>query len=348
MRSDVREVLQYVPLFAGKTFVVVFDEGLLPESAVAETLLDLISLQRIGVHLVVIVVGGDLSDLVNWAVESEFRAEPVGRILGEEGCSDECRALLKRGQAAMVDGRGSRVLATGVGQLAKDLSAAKLMVLLNEFPNIGKRPSVAEASIRPGEEHELLVMAAEICRTGVPRIHLLDGHLQGALTAEIFSNEGVGTMVHADSYREIRPLREEDIPELLAMMGRSVRASHLVPRTYEQVVSRLGDFLLLTVDDNVVGCVAVHGYPQHEMGELACLYVKESHEGRAYGAQLVEAAEQKGKDAGMNGLFALTNRAAKFFAARGYEKKEMNLLPDSRRQQLEASGRGSEVWAKWF
>ncbi len=57
MKGDVREVLQYVPLFAGKTFVIVFDEGLLPESAVAETLLDLIALQRIGVKLVVVVVG---------------------------------------------------------------------------------------------------------------------------------------------------------------------------------------------------------------------------------------------------------------------------------------------------
>ena len=104
-------------------------------------------------------------------------------------------------------------------------------------------------------------MAARICRMGVPRVHLLDGHLQGALTSEIFSNEGVGTMVHTDSYREVRALREEDIPELLAMMGRSVRAAHLVPRTYEEVARRLGDFLLLTVDDNVVGSVAVHSYP---------------------------------------------------------------------------------------
>ncbi|MBK1834064.1 GNAT family N-acetyltransferase [Roseibacillus ishigakijimensis] len=348
MTGDIREVLQYVPLFAGRTFVIVFDEGLLPESAVAETLLDLIALQRIGVHLVVVVVGGDLGDLVDWAVESEFKAEPVSRILGEEGCWQECRSLLQRGQAAMVDGRGSRVLATRVGQLAKDLAAAKLMVLLNEYPGFGDRPSIAEGSIVAGEEHELLVMAAEICRLGVPRVHLLNGHLQGVLTAEIFSNEGVGTMVHADAYRAVRPLREEDIPELLAMMGRSVRASHLVPRTYEQVASRLHDFSLLTVDDNVVGCVAVHSYPGHELGELACLYVKESHEGRNYGGDLVKVAEGQGRAAGLKGLFALTNRAAKFFAARGYSRHEMDLLPEVRRKQLEESGRNSEVWAKWF
>lgn len=348
MKGDVREVLQYVPLFAGKTFVVVFDENLLPESAVAETLLDLIALQRIGVNLVVVVVGGDLVDLANWAVESEFKAEAVENPLGVGECVTECDALLSRGQAAMVDGRGSRVLAREVGDLAKGLSAAKLMVLLNAIPDYGRLPSIAESEIREGESDELLVMAAEICRMGVPRVHLLDGHLQGALTLEIFSNEGVGTMVHTDSYREVRALREEDIPELLAMMGRSVRAAHLVPRTYEEVAAKRDDFLLLTVDDNVIGCVAVHTYKGHDLGELACLYVKESHEGRSYGADMVVAAEAKGKAAGMKGLFALTNRAAKFFAARGYERKEMDLLPDGRRQQLQESGRDSEVWAKWF
>ena len=146
----------------------------------------------------------------------------------------------------------------------------------------------------------------------------------------------------------MRALSEEDIPELLAMMGRSIRAAHLVPRTYEEVANRLSDFLLLTVDDNVIGCVAVHSYSEHELGELACLYVKESHNGCNYGAELVLAAEEKGKMVGMKGLFALTNRAANFFEARGYEKNEMSLLPDRRRLQLEESGRDSEVWAKLF
>ena len=58
------------------------------------------------------------------------------------------------------------------------------------------------------------------------------------------------------------------------------------------------------------------------------------------------AAEEKGRKAGMRGLFALTNRAAKFFEARGYEKKEMDFLPQERRKQLEESGRDSEVWVK--
>jgi amino-acid N-acetyltransferase len=92
----------------------------------------------------------------------------------------------------------------------------------------------------------------------VPRVHVLNGRRQGVLVDELFSNEGVGTMVHADSYRMIRPLREEDIPELLGMIGRSVRRTKLVERTYEDIQSRIGDFHVMTIDDNVVGCVALH------------------------------------------------------------------------------------------
>ena len=84
--GDVRAVLQYVPLFRGRTFVVLFDEGLLPEPAVAETLLDLHALQTIWVQLVIGVLGGDVDELANWATELEikFTYLPHGSI-GYEG-----------------------------------------------------------------------------------------------------------------------------------------------------------------------------------------------------------------------------------------------------------------------
>ena len=89
----------------------------------------------------------------------------------------------------------------------------------------------------------------------------------------------------------IRPLREEDIPELLGMIGRSVRRTKLVERTYEDIQSRIGDFHVMTIDDNVVGCVALHEYPAESTAEVACLYVKQAHEGRGYGMDLVKHVE---------------------------------------------------------
>ena len=71
-QSDVREVLQYIPQFRGKIFFVLIEAGLLPEPAVAETLLDLAVLEDLGVKLVLGVLGGDLKDLYDWTLECEI------------------------------------------------------------------------------------------------------------------------------------------------------------------------------------------------------------------------------------------------------------------------------------
>jgi amino-acid N-acetyltransferase len=145
----------------------------------------------------------------------------------------------------------------------------------------------------------------------------------------------------------IRPLREEDIPELLGMIGRSVRRTKLVERTYEDIQSRIGDFHVMAIDDNVVGCVALHEYPEENTAEIACLYVKLNHEGRGYGVDLVKHAEEMAREKGLPRVFALTTRAADFFENRvGYSLREPEVLPASRRQQLEESGRDSKIFEK--
>jgi amino-acid N-acetyltransferase len=80
---------------------------------------------------------------------------------------------------------------------------------------------------------------------------------------------------------------------------------------------------------------------------VACLYVKQSHEGRGYGARLVKAAEEKARQRGMTRVFALTNRAAGFFRkALGYRVADVAALPEARRRRLEESGRESVVLEK--
>ena len=193
----------------------------------------------------------------------------------------------------------------------------------------------------------LLPAAAAACKSGIPRVHVLNGRQQGVLVDELFSNEGVGTMVYADSYREVRPLREEDIPELLSMIGRSVRRTKLVARTYEEIQACMMDFHVMTIDDHVVGCVALHPHVDERCGEVACLYIKRAHEGHGYGKDLVCYVEGIAKAAGMSRVFALSNRAKDFFSGKlDYDEASVEVLPVKRREQFEASGRDSLVFSK--
>ena len=242
--GDVRGVLQYVPMFRERTFVVVFDEGL-PESAVAEALLDLKVLQGIGVNLVIAVAGGEeaISVVADRALDLEIK---FARVMGEETAGP----ILERGQAAIVNCPADGPLGESLADLGVKIGAAKLIGLLNgqgirrdgrplRAVPCSALPDFLDAAGGSGlTGAKLLEDAAAVCQAGVPRVHILDGRQQGVLADELFSNEGVGTMVHADSYRDVRALREDDVPELLAMIGRSVRASHLVPRDYEEILQK--------------------------------------------------------------------------------------------------------------
>lgn len=333
---------------------MLFDEALLPEPAVAETLLDLHALQMIGVQLVIGVLGGDLEDCESRVTDLEIKFARAEAGPGAPGCVENCRDILGRGQAVLLDCGGKKTFDPEVFAVAGRLQAAKLIALVNGVGVLSEgRPlhavAVGEAR-RLAVRHELvgadlLAGAAAACQAGIPRVHVLDGRVQGVLAAELFSNEGVGTMVHTDAYEEIRTLREEDVPELLAMIGRSVRAAHLIPRSYEEIVKLSGDFLVLSVDDNVVGCIAVH--PHAASAEVACLYVKQSHEKQGYGEKLVQAAEDFARKRGLSRVFALTNRAAGFFTETlGYKTVGVETLPEERRLRLEQSGRQSIVLGK--
>jgi amino-acid N-acetyltransferase len=352
--SDVREVLQYIPQFRGKVFLVLVEAGLLPEPAVAETLLDLAVLEDLGVKLVLGVLGGDLKDLYDWTLECEIMAARVSRPITDPAALRETRDILARGQSAVIDASATGPLDDAVVEFALGLGVAKVIALLEDEILIDEAPAhairAADAVTLECRSNAaglpLLRAAAAACGRGIPRVHVLNGRRQGVLVNELFSNEGVGTMVHADSYRMIRPLREEDIPELLGMIGRSVRRTKLVERTYEDIHSAIGDFHVMTIDDNVVGCVALHPYTDEQCGEVACLYVKQAHEERGYGKQLVGHAEELAKRNGIPRVFALTNRAAGFFTALGYTQAGVDALPQRRRAQFEASGRDSLVFSK--
>ena len=353
--GDVREILQYIPQFRGKVFLVLIEAGLLPEPAVAETLLDLAVLEDLGVKLVLGVLGGDLKDLYDWTLECEIMTARVSRPLTDPDAARETLEILARGQSAVIDASATGPLDQPVVDFARRIGVAKIITLLEEAILIDGAPAhairaadaLSMATRTDAAGAALLRAAANACQSGVPRVHVLNGRRQGVLVDELFSNEGVGTMIHADSYRMIRPLREEDIPELLGMIGRSVRRTKLVERTYEDIQSRLGDFHVMAIDDNVVGCVALHVYQAEASAEVACLHVKTAHEGRGYGMDLVRHAESIARQHGILRVFALTNRAADFFAKHlGYAPAAVDALPCRRREQYEASGRDSLVFSR--
>lgn len=188
-----------------------------------------------------------------------------------------------------------------------------------------------------------LKYAARACREGVARVHIVNGLETDALLAELFSNEGTGTMVYADAYQEVRQATAADVPAIITMIQQSVSDDELLPRTADDVRARLSDYWVIEIDQHVVGCVALHPFPEHEQIEMACLFVRRLHENQGYGRKLVEFAIRKASELGAKRLFALTTGARAFFQRCGFQRGNRAELPPERLAKWEASGRKSEV-----
>jgi amino-acid N-acetyltransferase len=189
--------------------------------------------------------------------------------------------------------------------------------------------------------------AAQACRYGVPRVHLLNGNVNEALLAEIFSNGGVGTMVYSNEYEQVRHLYKKDIREVVALIQQSIRSEELVRRTRAEILAGIADYWVLEIDRHIVGCVAMYPYPDHKMAELACLYVNRSSENQGLGRKLISFVETLARERGFSKLVALSTQAFVYLQQKGgFVEAGPEILPPARRAKYEASGRNSRILLK--
>ena len=120
VQGDLRAVLQYVPSFRGKVFVLVVDAASMTELALAEALLDLTALQQVGVKLVIVSVGNAEAELEQRLIDGEIKWEASALVL------EEAEGILNRGQLAFVEAPGLKGLSDEVVGFASAIKAAKL------------------------------------------------------------------------------------------------------------------------------------------------------------------------------------------------------------------------------
>jgi amino-acid N-acetyltransferase len=259
------------------------------------------------------------------------------------------------------EGRTFRVNSDLVAlEVAEELHATKL-IYLSAFDGLvldGQRighlvaPELEEVLKRQKDKLpkgllSKLEHAALACRYGVPRVHLLNGNVNEALLAEIFSNGGVGTMVYSNEYEQIRHLYKKDIREVMSLIQQSVRSEELVRRTRAEILADIDDYWVLEIDRHIVGCVAMYPYPEHKMAELACLYVSRSNENQGLGRKLISFVESLARERGFSKLIALSTQAFVYLQQKGgFAEAGPEILPPVRRAKYEASGRNSRILLK--
>jgi amino-acid N-acetyltransferase len=420
--TDLRGILQYIPQFREKTFVLAVDGAIVTDEHFATLLLDVAVLWSLNIR-VVLVHGAsaqvkslaeklhvDVSDFdgtgvtdaatleialtaanrltheileglaandLRAASTNVITAHPMGIIQGvdhlftgkvERVDVGLLQSLLAQGVVPVIpplgfdgDGRTNRVNAYGVAvAVAEELKATKVIFITSQDGLICGGQLLRQV---PVEELERLLLqdhavfardmvskaqyAAAACKAGIPRVHIINGLVDDGLLAEVFSNEGIGTLVYANEYQQIRPAKKKDVRAIQLLTKEGVEADELIKRSQAALEKDLGDYYIFEIDRNPVGCVALHVYPEERKGELACLYVSASHDNHGIGRTLIQFVENRARELGLHQLLALSTQAFTYFQSKaGFAEGTPDDLPPSRRERYEQSGRNSKVLVK--
>ena len=263
------------------------------------------------------------------------------------------------------DGKTYRVNSDGVAVAVADALKAMKLIFITTHDGIRVRDHVIRQMLVADLESVLALQKADVhpdmlskalhaaaaCRAGVPRVHVINGSVDEGLLAEVFSNEGIGTLIYANEYQQIRRALKKDVRSILKLTKHSVETEELVKRTRATIEKHLGDYYIFEIDKNPVACVALHVYPEHGKGELACLYVSPSHENQGIGRKLIQFVENKAREMGLGEthralhpglhLFPVQGRLRRRHARRPAARPPREIRPE--RPQLEGAGEETQV-----
>ena len=420
--TDLRGILQYIPRFREKIFIVAVDGAIVTYENFANILLDVAVLRSLNIRVVLVhgaaeqikllaeqqsiapsnldgsgitdsetlklaltaanrltheILEGLSANDLRAACTNSIIAHPLGILHGidhlftgkvERVDVELLQTLLGHGIIPVVpplgfdgDGKTYRVNSDSVAVAVADaLKAAKLIFITTQDGLIHQGQLIRQMLVadldallaRSKNEFAPDVLSkathsAAACRAGVPRVHVINGRVDEGLLAEVFSNEGIGTLIYANEYQQVRRAMKKDVRSILMLTKTSVANAELMKRTRASIEKQLGDYYIFEIDKNPVACVALHVFPEHGKGELAYLYVSPSHENQGIGRKLIQFVENKAREMGLNELIALSTQAFTYFQSKGgFSEGGSDDLPPSRREKYEQSGRNSKVLVK--
>ncbi|MET0068230.1 MAG: amino-acid N-acetyltransferase [Candidatus Thiodiazotropha sp.] len=227
---------------------------------------------------------------------------------------------------------------------AKSLTDARKRLITNILPRevdslLSKRPKM------PQDLRLHLQAAVTACRGGVKRCHIIDRQVDGALLRELFTRDGVGTLISAEPFEETRTAGIDDVVSLLGLIEPLEQQGVLVRRSRELIETEIGHFTVMERDGMVIACAALYPYVDEAMAELACVVVHPDYRGADRGERLLSKMETAARQQGIGKLFILTTQSAHWFREQGFVLGALADLPMKKRA-LYNYQRNAQVYIK--
>jgi amino-acid N-acetyltransferase len=227
-------------------------------------------------------------------------------------------------------------------RVAEDLGAIKIVFLSTEpgvvYDGVPQQ-QISDVQVRqmlkkralltPPSLRSKVAFAEEACTGGVPRVHILDGRVNEALLAELFSNEGVGTMIYSDEYARIRPAVRRDLRKLLALLNEAAAPAAEVEEHRHLIDHYPERYTIYEVDGNATALLCVRTFPKEALAEIDSLYIGRAHLERGYGRALISHAEETARKAGVTRMAVANAELYGYFREfEGYQPgTEQDLAP---------------------
>jgi amino-acid N-acetyltransferase len=232
------------------------------------------------------------------------------------------------------------------------LQADKLL-FLTEIPGIRENPADPESPIDtelalaeakrllarlPGAEQPTdtafyLQHCIKACESGVERSHILPFAVEGSLLMEVFTHDGIGTMVVDEKLESLREASADDVGGILQLIEPFERDGTLVKRDRTEIERDIANYTLIEHDGIIFGCAALYPYPEAHTAEMAALTISPQVQGQGDGERILKRIEQRAKAQGLTSIFVLTTRTMHWFIKRGFQSVDPEWLPEARKRK---------------
>ncbi|HRD84421.1 MAG TPA: amino-acid N-acetyltransferase [Rubrivivax sp.] len=171
------------------------------------------------------------------------------------------------------------------------------------------------------------------CEGGVERSHILPFAVDGALLMEVFTHDGIGTMVVDEKLESLREAGADDVGGILQLIEPFERDGTLVRRERTEIERDIANYTVIAHDGVIFGCAALYPYPEARTGEMAALTISPQVQGQGDGERILKRVEQRARASGLDSIFVLTTRTMHWFIKRGFAAVDPEWLPDARKRK---------------
>ena len=203
------------------------------------------------------------------------------------------------------------------------------------------------APTQPSDAAFYLQHCVRACEGGVERSHILPYAADGALLLEIFTHDGVGTMVVDEKLESLREATADDVGGILQLIEPFERDGTLVRRERTAIERDVANYTVIEHDGIIFGCAALYPYPEARTAEMAALTVSPLSQGQGDGERMLKHIEHRAKNMRLDSIFVLTTRTMHWFLKRGFTRVDPEWLPEARKRKYNWDRR-SQVLVKKF